>query len=124
MQLLPFLRDKNPQVRQIALSNLLPQTPKESPHRAIFFTGLQGGGLQKSKENEVIRDLKLLCRDQLVRRPYQVTSSDITLICRKGRSSRRVPGSRQLIRLTSPRSSTIRAVVSQLPGFIHTSTLL
>ncbi|KAF7430494.1 hypothetical protein PC9H_006202 [Pleurotus ostreatus] len=64
-ELLPFLRDKNPQVRQIALSNLLPQTPKESPHRAIFFTGLQGGGLQKSKEKEVIRDLKLLCRDQL-----------------------------------------------------------
>lgn len=77
-QLLPFLRDKNPQVRQIALSNLLPQTPKESPHRAVFFTGLQGGGLQKSRENEVIRDLKLLCRDQLVR-AHQVDST-ITLI--------------------------------------------
>ncbi|KAJ7233072.1 hypothetical protein C8J57DRAFT_1090772, partial [Mycena rebaudengoi] len=63
--LVPFLRDRNPQVRQIALSNLLPQTPKESPHRSIFFSGLQGGGLQKPKENDIIRDLKLLCRDQL-----------------------------------------------------------
>ncbi|KAJ7114125.1 hypothetical protein C8R44DRAFT_796352 [Mycena epipterygia] len=64
-ELIPFLRDRNPQVRQVALSNLLPQTPKDSPHRNIFFTGLQGGGLQKPKENDIIRDLKLLCRDQL-----------------------------------------------------------
>ncbi|KIJ65194.1 hypothetical protein HYDPIDRAFT_181518 [Hydnomerulius pinastri MD-312] len=64
-ELLPFLRDRNPQVRQIALSNLLGQTPKDSPHRSIFFQGLQGGGLQKPKETDLIRDLKLLCRDQL-----------------------------------------------------------
>ncbi|KAJ7483298.1 hypothetical protein FB451DRAFT_1234021 [Mycena latifolia] len=64
-ELIPFLRDRNPQVRQIALSNLLPQTPKDSPHRNIFFAGLSGGGLQKPKENDIIRDLKLLCRDQL-----------------------------------------------------------
>ncbi|KAJ7921208.1 hypothetical protein B0H13DRAFT_2230631 [Mycena leptocephala] len=62
-ELIPFLRDRNPQVRQVALSNLLPQTPKDSPHRNIFFT--QTGGLQKPKENDIIRDLKLLCRDQL-----------------------------------------------------------
>ncbi|KIK91846.1 hypothetical protein PAXRUDRAFT_26903 [Paxillus rubicundulus Ve08.2h10] len=67
VELLPFLRDRNPQVRQIALSNLLGQTPKDSPHRSIFFQGLQQGGLQKHKETDVIRDLKLLCRDQLVR---------------------------------------------------------
>jgi hypothetical protein len=66
LQLIPFLRDKNPQVRQIALSNLLPQTINEAPHRDIFFSGLQAGGLQKPKENDIIRDLKLLCRDQLV----------------------------------------------------------
>ncbi|KAF9266715.1 DUF383-domain-containing protein [Marasmius fiardii PR-910] len=63
-ELLPFLRDRNVQVRQLALSNLVSQTPKGSPHRNIFFTG-QSGGLQKPSENNVIRDLKLLCRDQL-----------------------------------------------------------
>ncbi|OJA21188.1 hypothetical protein AZE42_01362 [Rhizopogon vesiculosus] len=63
-ELIPFLRDRNPQVRQIALSNLLGQTPEGSPHRSIFFNGL-GGGLQKPKETDIIRDLKLLCRDQL-----------------------------------------------------------
>ncbi|KAJ7065408.1 hypothetical protein C8F01DRAFT_744965 [Mycena amicta] len=63
-ELIPFLRDRNPQVRQIALSNLLPQTAKDAPHRNIFLPG-QTGGLQKSKENDIIRDLKLLCRDQL-----------------------------------------------------------
>ncbi|KAL0572427.1 Protein hgh1 [Marasmius crinis-equi] len=63
-ELLPFLRDKNPQVRQLALENLVSQTPKGSPYRSIFFSG-QTGGLQKPSENDVIRDLKLLCRDQL-----------------------------------------------------------
>ncbi|KAL0955192.1 hypothetical protein HGRIS_004097 [Hohenbuehelia grisea] len=64
-ELLPFLRDRNPQARQLALSGLLPQTAKEAPHRKLFFAGLQSGGLQKAKDNDVIRDLKLLCRDQL-----------------------------------------------------------
>ncbi|KAF8141929.1 hypothetical protein EV363DRAFT_1150381 [Boletus edulis] len=63
--LLPFLRDKNPSVRQIALSNLLGHTPNGSPYRSIFLQGLQGGGLQKHQETDVIRDMKLLCRDQL-----------------------------------------------------------
>ncbi|KAH0582464.1 hypothetical protein H2248_010409 [Termitomyces sp. 'cryptogamus'] len=65
-ELIPFLRDRNPQVRQIALSHLLPQTPPGSSHRNIFFAGLQGGGLQaKPKDTDIIRDLKILCRDQL-----------------------------------------------------------
>ncbi|ESK89808.1 dna-binding protein hgh1 [Moniliophthora roreri MCA 2997] len=64
-ELLPFLRDKNPQVRQLALENLVPHTPKEAPLRKIFFSGQSGVGLQKPSENNVIRDLKLLCRDQL-----------------------------------------------------------
>ncbi|KAG7093456.1 hypothetical protein E1B28_007132 [Marasmius oreades] len=63
-ELLPFLRDRNVQVRQLALSNLVSQTPKGSPHRSIFFSG-QSGGLSKPNESDVIRDLKLLCRDQL-----------------------------------------------------------
>ncbi|TFK25130.1 cytoplasmic protein [Coprinopsis marcescibilis] len=66
LELVPFLRDRNPQARQLALSNLLPQTPQGSPYRdTLFFKGLGGGGLQKPKETDVIRDLKLLCRDQL-----------------------------------------------------------
>ncbi|KAH9893547.1 DUF383-domain-containing protein [Cubamyces lactineus] len=64
-ELTPFLRDKNPQVRQIALANLLGQTPKGSPHRDLFYAGLRGGGLQQTQENDVIRDIKILCRDQL-----------------------------------------------------------
>ena len=66
-----FLRDRNPQARQIALSNLLGHTPKEAPLRSIFFKGLQGGGFGKQQESEVVRDLKLLCRDQLVNRSPQ-----------------------------------------------------
>ncbi|KLO13247.1 DUF383-domain-containing protein [Schizopora paradoxa] len=64
-ELLQFLHDKNPQVRQIALSNLLGQTSKGSPHRHIFFTGIQSGGISNTSENECMRDLKLLCRDQM-----------------------------------------------------------
>ncbi|KAI0630607.1 DUF383-domain-containing protein [Trametes polyzona] len=64
-ELVQFLRDKNPAVRQIALANLLGQTPKGSPHRDIFYTGLRNGGLQQIQENELIRDIKILCRDQL-----------------------------------------------------------
>ncbi|KAH9940891.1 DUF383-domain-containing protein [Epithele typhae] len=64
-ELVQFLRDKNPQVRQIALSHLLPQTPKGSPHRDLFYAGLSGGGLKKKQENDLIRDIKILCRDQL-----------------------------------------------------------
>ncbi|KAI0085759.1 hypothetical protein BDY19DRAFT_895974 [Irpex rosettiformis] len=64
-ELLPFLRDRNPQARQLALSNLLGHTPKDSPHRNVFFAGLRGGGLQGAQDNDVIRDLKILCRDQL-----------------------------------------------------------
>ncbi|KAF5332251.1 hypothetical protein D9611_008206 [Ephemerocybe angulata] len=66
LELVQFLRDRNPQARQLALENLLPQTVPGAPYRnAIFFKGLGGGGLQKAKESDVIRDLKLLCRDQL-----------------------------------------------------------
>ncbi|EJF64058.1 hypothetical protein DICSQDRAFT_159976 [Dichomitus squalens LYAD-421 SS1] len=65
-ELTQFLRDKNPSVRQIALANLLTQTPKGSPHRDLFYSGLQTGGLQEKHENDIIRDIKILCRDQLL----------------------------------------------------------
>ncbi|KAI6044448.1 hypothetical protein EDC04DRAFT_2642640 [Pisolithus marmoratus] len=64
-ELFQFLRDQNPQVRHIALSNLVGQTAKESPYRHIFLQGIQSSGLHKPQESDVIRDLKLLCRDQL-----------------------------------------------------------
>ncbi|KAJ7068907.1 hypothetical protein B0H15DRAFT_935345 [Mycena belliarum] len=63
-ELLPFLRARSPQARGAALAHLLPQTPKAAPFRRIFFAG-SGGGLQRPAENEAVRDLKLLCRDQL-----------------------------------------------------------
>ncbi|KAG8691602.1 hypothetical protein FRC11_015039 [Ceratobasidium sp. 423] len=63
-ELLGFLHDRSPQVRHIALENLLPHTPKEAPYRRIFLDQISGGGLTPSKEPEPIRDLKLLCRDQ------------------------------------------------------------
>ncbi|KAF7303023.1 hypothetical protein MKEN_01265300 [Mycena kentingensis (nom. inval.)] len=63
-ELIPFLRDRNPQVRHLALESLLPQTAQDAPHRNIFLSG-QSGGLKKSTESDIIRDLKLLCRDQL-----------------------------------------------------------
>ncbi|KAI6014064.1 hypothetical protein BKA83DRAFT_4353645 [Pisolithus microcarpus] len=64
-ELFQFLRDQNPQVRHIALSNLVGQTAEESPYRHIFLQGIQRSGLKKPQEPDVIRDLKLLCRDQL-----------------------------------------------------------
>lgn len=64
--MLPFLHDKNPQARALALQMLLDQTPQSAPYRNIFFGGVSGG-LHPSKDPEVFRDLKLLCRDQPVR---------------------------------------------------------
>lgn len=53
-------------MRQIALENLLGQTPVGSPHRDIFFKNGQGGR-SGATNSELSRDLKLLCRDQLAR---------------------------------------------------------
>ncbi|KAI9508162.1 DUF383-domain-containing protein [Russula earlei] len=65
-ELFQFLHDKNPQARKISLGNLLPHTANDAAHRAIFFDGLQSHtGLQKPKESPVVRDLKILCRDNL-----------------------------------------------------------
>ncbi|KAF9518969.1 hypothetical protein BS47DRAFT_1325043 [Hydnum rufescens UP504] len=63
-QLLPFLHDRNPQVRQVALDNLVGYTPKGSPYRDLFLEDVNTGGLQP-KDSSVVRDLKLLCRDQM-----------------------------------------------------------
>ncbi|KZV91485.1 DUF383-domain-containing protein [Exidia glandulosa HHB12029] len=52
-ELLPFLHDRNPNVRLIALQNLLGHTEQGAAHRSIFFS-----------DATVQRDLKILCRDQ------------------------------------------------------------
>jgi hypothetical protein len=61
-QLTSFLRDKNPAVRHIALENLLGHTPEGAADRAIFTNGPKTA----AGEPETIRDIKILCRDQLV----------------------------------------------------------
>lgn len=94
-QLAQFLRDKNPQVRQIALSNLLPQTPKGSPHRDIFYAGVQSGGLQGKKDNDIIRDIKILCRDQLVCPTVNFKGHSLIARPMAGYCTRRLPGSRE-----------------------------
>ncbi|CED83228.1 Uncharacterized conserved protein [Phaffia rhodozyma] len=85
-ELIPFLRDTNPQVRQLALSNLLGQTVKTSPYRqALFFpssnlsnpsntsssassevvdAGKDAALPSSSNEKSPLWSLKLLCRDQ------------------------------------------------------------
>ncbi|KAF8579914.1 DUF383-domain-containing protein [Ramaria rubella] len=67
VELLPFLHDRNPQVRRVALENLLGHTPAGSQYRGIFFAGMDSRDIQSetTKDTEVSRDLKLLCRDQL-----------------------------------------------------------
>lgn len=57
MQLLQFLHDRNPQVRQIALSNLLAHTVQGAPQRSLFLSSAP-------ESVTAIRDLKLLVRDQ------------------------------------------------------------
>ncbi|KAF8524169.1 hypothetical protein JB92DRAFT_2881377 [Gautieria morchelliformis] len=67
-ELLPFLHDRNPQVRQVALESLVGHTPADAAHRGIFLAGMgNGGGLRSegTTDTELARDLKLLCRDQL-----------------------------------------------------------
>ena len=50
----------------MALNHLVGHTPAGSQHRPLFFAGIGGSGLTGPSENEVIRDLKLLCRDHPV----------------------------------------------------------
>ncbi|KAH7093923.1 DUF383-domain-containing protein [Auriculariales sp. MPI-PUGE-AT-0066] len=52
-ELLSFLHDKHPNVRQIALQNLLGETVVGAAHRHLLLS-----------DAKAIRDLKLLCRDQ------------------------------------------------------------
>lgn len=62
-ELLQFLHDRNPNVRQQALSHLLQYTSQSSEHRSIFFAGANSA---QNTDAPAIRDLKLLCRDQMV----------------------------------------------------------
>lgn len=62
----------------MALNHLVGHTPAGSQHRPLFFAGIGGSGLTGPSENEVIRDLKLLCRDHPVcsRAFFTHTNSD------------------------------------------------
>ncbi|CAG7851745.1 SubName: Full=Uncharacterized protein {ECO:0000313/EMBL:CCA71655.1} [Serendipita indica DSM 11827] len=46
------------------MAHILPLTVANNPLRTLFFDGLRSGGLKENTEPEVIKDLKLLCRDQ------------------------------------------------------------
>ena len=50
----------------MALNHLVGHTPAGSQYRPLFLAGMGGDGLKSPSENEVIRDLKLLCRDHPV----------------------------------------------------------
>jgi hypothetical protein len=84
-ELFEFLHSPNPDARQLALTNLVGHTAKNSPHRSIFIpsaattagaggSGLLGkdgaGGKPLSADDklklEMLADLKVLCRDQAV----------------------------------------------------------
>src|SRR5260221_13014878 len=60
VQLFQFLHDRNPEARRLALNHLVGHTPAGSQYRPLFLAGID------SSENEVVRDLKLLCRDHPV----------------------------------------------------------
>ena len=82
--LFEFLHSPNPDARQLALTNLVGHTAKNSPHRSIFIpsaattTGAGGSGLlgkgaggkllsaDDKLKLEMLADLKVLCRDQAV----------------------------------------------------------
>ena len=114
-QLIPFLRDRNPEVRRLALSNLISQTPKDSPYRNIFLA--DSGGLGQ-KENDIINDLKLLCRDQLVSQlqlqTWRLDEHPTLVDC-----SRCLPSLGQPLRLAFGNIKVMRRPVSNLPRVIH-----
>lgn len=71
-EVLTFLADPNPQVRQLAMSNVVGFTAKESPERRLLLDKLtdhEGKPLRiwDGSELNVVEQIKSLCRDQPVR---------------------------------------------------------
>lgn len=71
LEVLTFLSDPNAQVRQVALSNIVGFSDKNSPHRSLLVTkhkNRDGSPLigRDGKEVDTIEDLKRLCQDQPV----------------------------------------------------------
>lgn len=65
------MSDPNAQVRQVALSNIVGFSDKNSPHRSLLVTkhkNRDGSPLigRDGKEVDTIEDLKRLCQDQPV----------------------------------------------------------
>ncbi|KAJ3772249.1 DUF383-domain-containing protein [Lentinula raphanica] len=68
LEVLPFLHDPNPQVRQVALANLVPYTVRGVDGRGVFFrTNKEDEGKEgrEGREPVAISDLKKLCREGL-----------------------------------------------------------
>lgn len=74
LEVLTFLSDANAQVRQVALSNVVGLSHRDSPLRSLLIarhknrdgTPVLG---RDGKEMDSIEDLKRLCQDQPVRIP-------------------------------------------------------
>lgn len=98
--LFQFLHSPNPDARQLALENLIGHTPKSSPNRSIFIpsgstplwedletSGLGGKVKDESVREEetakvgMLRDLKMLCRDQAVSGWLELGSGEAPTNC-------------------------------------------
>ena len=71
LEVLTFLSDPNAQVRQVALSNIVGFSAKDSPHRSLLISkhkNRDGSPLlgRDGKEVDTVEDLKRLCQDQPV----------------------------------------------------------
>ena len=69
LEVLTFLSDPNAQVRQVALSNIVGFSAKDSPHRSLLISkhkNRDGSPLlgRDGKEVDTLEDLKRLCQDQ------------------------------------------------------------
>lgn len=73
VEVLPFLADPNPQVRQMAMASVVGFSAQNSPHRALLtdkVTDANGAPLKMWDDSplDVLHQIKELCKDQPVGR--------------------------------------------------------